>query len=70
MNILDPRFRYTPAAATNVTVTWERFGFSAQDNAQQRADQIQRLFGAGDSFAETVALRELYLRVAAAGMSA
>jgi hypothetical protein len=70
MRILDPRFRYTSAAATNVTLTWARHGYSAQDNAQRRAEQLRRLFGAGDSFAETVALRDLYLRVAAAGMSA
>jgi hypothetical protein len=70
MRILDPRFRYIPAAATDVAATWQRFGFSSQDNAQRRADQLRRLFGAGDSFAETVALRDLYLRVAAAGMSA
>jgi hypothetical protein len=27
MNSLDARFKYVPAAATNVMETWKRFGF-------------------------------------------
>jgi len=26
-SILDPEFKYTPAASTNVAETWKRFGF-------------------------------------------
>jgi hypothetical protein len=66
MTLLDPRFRYVPAAATDVASTWQRFGFSAQANAMRRAEQLKRLFGAGEGVTETAALRDLYLRVAAA----
>ena len=37
MKILDPRFRYTPAVATDVSQTWKRFGFSAQANEARHA---------------------------------
>jgi hypothetical protein len=67
MRLLDPRFRYVSAAATDVSATWRRFGYSAQTNTERRAEQLRRLFGAGDARGETAALRELYLRVAAAG---
>lgn len=34
--LLDPRFRYTPAAATNIAATWKRFGFDPQVNELRR----------------------------------
>lgn len=37
MSLLDPRFRYVPAVATDVTATWRRFGFDAQQNEERRA---------------------------------
>ena len=37
MRLLDPRFRYIPAAATDITVTWRRHGFDARWNAERRA---------------------------------
>jgi hypothetical protein len=37
MSLLDPRFRYVPAVATDVNATWRRFGFDAQQNAERRA---------------------------------
>jgi len=37
MTLLDPRFRYVPAAETDVTSTWRRFGFDAGKNAERRA---------------------------------
>ena len=27
VNLLDPKFKYAPAAATDVTQTWRRFGW-------------------------------------------
>jgi hypothetical protein len=37
MSLLDPRFRYVPAVATDVTATWRRFGFDPQQNEERRA---------------------------------
>lgn len=34
--LLDPRFEYTPAAATNIAATWKRFGFDPRANEQRR----------------------------------
>jgi len=34
-SILDPRFRYVPSNCTDVTVTWRRFGFNPQRNAER-----------------------------------
>jgi hypothetical protein len=34
-SILDPRFRYVPSNCTDVTVTWRRFGFTPQRNAER-----------------------------------
>jgi hypothetical protein len=30
-NILDPKFKYIPAAATDVQRTWRKFGWRPQD---------------------------------------
>jgi hypothetical protein len=37
MGLLDPRFRYVPAMATDVTLTWRRHGFDPRLNAERRA---------------------------------
>ena len=37
MGLLDPRFRYVPATATDITATWRRHGFDARWNAERRA---------------------------------
>jgi hypothetical protein len=34
--LLDPRFKYTPAVATNIAATWKRFGFDPRANEQRR----------------------------------
>ena len=36
MKILDPQFKYIPAAATDVAATWKRFGFSVRANEARR----------------------------------
>ena len=46
MGLLDPRFRYVPADATDIQATWQRYGFDARRNAERRARLRQR---AGDS---------------------
>jgi hypothetical protein len=43
MKILDPRFQYTPAVATDVSRTWKRFGFNAQANEARHAQWRGRL---------------------------
>jgi hypothetical protein len=35
--LLDPRFRYVPASATDVRSTWRRFGFDPRSNEERRA---------------------------------
>ena len=48
MRLLDPRFRYIPAANTDVSVTWRRFGFRPTTDSERRARQRVELSGAGD----------------------
>ena len=49
--ILDPRFRYTPAAATNIAATWKRFGFDPHANEQRRKRAMSELaMSSNDSF--------------------
>jgi hypothetical protein len=67
--LLDPRFRYIPAAATNVAETWKRFGFNAKANEQRRARQLSRVWDTGERHTDAAALRDLFLRVAAARMA-
>jgi hypothetical protein len=43
MNLLDPRFRYVPAAATDVVSTWQRFGFDSGKNEERRARLRRRM---------------------------
>ena len=40
--LLDPRFKYVPAAATDVAATWRRFGFDPHPNDARRARQVLR----------------------------
>jgi hypothetical protein len=37
MSLLDPRFKYVPAASTDITATWRRHGFDARWNSERRA---------------------------------
>jgi hypothetical protein len=37
MRLLDPRFKYIPAAATDVAGTWRRFGFTPVTDEERRA---------------------------------
>jgi hypothetical protein len=39
MRLLDPRFRYVPAAKTDVLTTWRRFGFRPMTDSERRARQ-------------------------------
>jgi hypothetical protein len=39
MRLLDPGFRYVPAANTNVAATWRRFGYRPTTEAERRARQ-------------------------------
>jgi hypothetical protein len=52
MNLLDPRFKYVPAAATDIASTWRRFGFDPLANEKRRA-RLKRLLS---SEAEPAAL--------------
>ncbi len=51
MNLLDPRFKYVPAAATDVASTWQRFGFDSRRNEERRIRVRQRLFEADQAVA-------------------
>lgn len=37
VRLFDPRFKYIPAAATDVAATWRRFGFDPSANEARRA---------------------------------
>jgi hypothetical protein len=41
MRLLDPRFKYRNAAATNVTDTWKKHGFKPTTEAERAARQKQ-----------------------------
>jgi hypothetical protein len=41
-SLLDPRFRYVPAAATDIRATWQRFGFDPRKNAERRSRLVER----------------------------
>ena len=58
-SLLDPRFRYVPAAATDVRATWQRFGFDPRKNAERRSRLIERL-----SPPETAAIHRLLRKTA------
>jgi hypothetical protein len=48
MRLLDPRFKYIPAARTDVTATWRRFGFRPTTEADRRSRKAQADDAAAD----------------------
>ena len=64
-SILNRSFPYVPAVATDVATTWQRFGFSAQTNAERRA-RLQSTADVQEEETDTSELRQLLIRVAAA----
>jgi hypothetical protein len=60
MRLLDPRFNYVPAAATDVAATWKRFGFDPRANAERRTRLRSRIsVVTPDERSETPAIRAL-----------
>ncbi len=39
MSLLDAEFKYTPAAQTDITHTWRRFGYTPTTEAERHARQ-------------------------------
>ncbi len=58
-SLLDPRFRYVPAAATDIKATWQRFGFDPRKNAERRSRLVER-----QSQPETAAIHPLVRKTA------
>jgi len=56
MSLLDPRFKYVPAASTDIAATWRRHGFDARWNAERRARLQQRSANADAASAAIYAL--------------
>lgn len=48
MSLLDPRFKYVPAARTDVAATWRRFGFRPTTDAERRTRNAPGDDRAGD----------------------
>jgi hypothetical protein len=59
MRLLDSRFRYIPAARTDVGATWRRFGFRPTTESERRARQRANPSGADDT--SPVASRDIEL---------
>jgi hypothetical protein len=59
MSLLDPRFKYVPAASTDITATWRRHGFDARWNAERRA---RLLPGSANAGAVSAAIHPLLRR--------
>jgi hypothetical protein len=36
MNLLDPRFKYTPSMSTDIVKTWKRHGFKVTTEAERQ----------------------------------
>jgi len=49
MRLLDQRFRYIPAANTDVSATWRRFGFRPTTESERRARQRAGATGADEA---------------------
>jgi hypothetical protein len=62
VGLLDPRFRYVPAAETDVATTWRRFGFDARRNAERRKQRVADVAPANDT--ETGAVHALLRKTA------
>jgi hypothetical protein len=58
--LLDPRFHYVNADATDVAATWRRFGFNPRANEERRA-RLRRLVSdvTAQLDSETPAIRAL-----------
>ena len=64
MSLLDPRFKYVPAASTDVAGTWRRFGFKPVTDEERRArllrgrppEEAVRIFPSKRSGASTAGL--------------
>ena len=53
--LFDPRFKYTPAGATNIAATWERFGFDPHANEQRRKQALREVAAhASDSLSPVI----------------
>jgi hypothetical protein len=57
MNLLDPRFKYIPAAATDVAGTWRRFGFRPVTDEERRARLSRGRFEEADAVRARVNLQ-------------
>jgi len=65
MGLLDPRFKYVPAASTDITSTWQRHGFDARWNAERRARLQKRIISeAAPADAASAAIHPLVRRTA------
>lgn len=40
-NVLDPDFRYTTAARTDVSVTWAKYGWTPPNREKQRQEMLR-----------------------------
>lgn len=41
-SILDPSFKWTPSASTNVSATWKKHGFKPTTDAERRSRQQRK----------------------------
>lgn len=55
MRLLDPRFKYVPAARTDVLATWRRFGFKPTTEGERRSRKLQGDSPVGERSPETSA---------------
>ena len=65
MGLLDPRFRYVPADATDIQATWQHYGFDARRNDERRARFNERAPDtAASAETETAAIHPLIRKTA------
>jgi hypothetical protein len=41
MRLLDPRFKYIPAARTDVAATWRKFGFKPTTDTERKSRMLR-----------------------------